>query len=277
VTVLAVALDLLVEARSRRWVLALTAAATALLGILALGLRFDIVDGALSATRLFGGDLRTDVRAVDVALRPLFIAASHVVFYGGLVLGIVTTADFAPTLLAPGRVEYLLALPVRRWELLAGTFLGVEALVLAGAAYGGAGAVLVLWAKTGVANAGPALAALAAAIAFAPIYAAMLLVAVLARSAALSAAAGLLVFCAGVVAGYRAALGDLFHPGVTRAAFLGVTALLPRLSRLAELGARIAGGETVRAGVAAPLVAGTLVFSLALLALGVDRFQRKDY
>jgi Cu-processing system permease protein len=245
--------------------------------MLAFGLRFEVVDGALSATRLFGGDLRTDIRSVDVALRPLFAAASYVVFYGGLVLGIVATADFAPTLLAPGRVEHLLALPVRRWELLAGTFLGVEALVLAGAAYGGAGAVLVLWAKTGVANGGPALAAIAAAIAFAPIYAAMLLVAVLARSAALSAASGLLVFCGGVVAGYRVPLADLFHPGGTRAAFLGVTALLPRLSRLAELAARIARGEGVRPGVATPLVAGTLAFALALLALAADRFQRKDY
>jgi Cu-processing system permease protein len=277
VTVLAVAADLLVEARSRRWILALGALATLVLATLALGLRFDVVDGALAATRLFGRDLRTDVRAADVALRPLFVATCHVVFYGGLLLGIVATADFAPTLLAPGRVEHLLALPVRRWELLAGTFLGVEALVLAGAAYGGAGAALVLWAKTGVANPGPALAALAAAVAFAPIYAAMLLAAVLARSAAFSGGAGIALFVAGVIAGARGTLADLFHEGASRTAFLATTALLPRFPPLAGLAASVAAGEPVKGGAAVALVSGTLVFAGALVALAADRFERRDF
>lgn len=276
-TVLAVAQDLLVEARSRRWILALAALATLVLVVLALGLRFEVVDGALAATRLFGGNLGTDVRAVDVALRPLFVATCYVVFYGGLLLGIVSTADFAPTLLAPGRVEPLLALPIRRWQLLAGTLVGVEGLVLAGAAYGGLGTVLVLWAKTGVVNAGPILAALTAAVAFAPIYAAMLLAAVLARSAALSAGAGLLVFAAGIVAGNRAALSDLFQEGASRSVFRAVTALLPRLSHLGGLAAHVAGSEPVRPGAVVTLVGGTLVFALALLAFAVDRFDRKDF
>ncbi|HEX9400791.1 MAG TPA: ABC transporter permease subunit [Anaeromyxobacter sp.] len=276
-TVLAVACDLLVEARSRRWILALVAAATLLLVVLALGLRFEVVDGALAATRLFGGDLGTDVRAVDVALRPLFVGASQLLFYAGILFGIVATADFAPTLLAPGRVEYLLALPVRRWHLLAGTFVGVEALVLAGAAYGGIGLTLVLWAKTGVLSAGPALAAIAAAIGFAPVYAAMLVAAIVARSAALSGGAGLLVFIAGVVAGNRVALSDVFEEGASRTAFLAVTAVLPRLSALSDLAANVAAARPLRAASAVPLVLGTLVFALALLAVGVDRFDRRDY
>ncbi len=275
--VLAVARDLLGEARSRRWILALVAAATVLLAALALGLRLEVVDGALATTRLFGEDLRTDVRAVDVALRPIFSATCHLVFYAGLLVGIVATADFAPTLLAPGRVEHLLALPVRRWQLLAGTFLGVEALVLLGAAYGGVGTTLVLWAKTGVASAGPAVAALAAAIAFAPIYAAMLAAAVVARSAALSGGAGLFVFAAGIVAGNRTALADLFEEGPSRTAFLAVTAVLPRLTALSRLAASVAEAKPVHAAAAAPLVAGTLVFALAVLAVAIDRFDRKDY
>lgn len=276
-TVLAVALDLLAEARSRRWVLAFLAAATLLLLAIALGLRFEVVDGALAATRLFGGDLESDVRSVDVALRPLFVATSLVVFYGGLVFGVVSTADFAPTLLAPGRIEPLLALPVRRWQVLAGTFLGVEVLVLAGALYGGAGVVLLLWLETGVANAGPLVAAAAAAVAFAPIYAAMLATAVVVRSAALSGAAGLLLLAAGVVASHRAAVAELFQPGPSRAAFLGIAALVPRISALGRIAVAAAESRPVAAGAALALVAGTIAFALALLAVGVDRFQRRDF
>jgi ABC-type transport system involved in multi-copper enzyme maturation permease subunit len=277
VIVLAVAQDLLAEARSRRWVLAFLAAATLVLVAVALGLRFEVVDGALAATRLFGGDLRSDVRAVDVALRPLFAATSYVVFYGGLVFGIVATADFAPTLLAPGRIEPLLALPLRRWHVLAGTFLGVELLVLAAALYGGAGVSVLLWIKTGVANAGPLAAAAAAAVAFAPVYAAMLATALVARSAALSAGAGLLTLVAGIVAGNRAVIAELFLPGASRSAFVGLTAVLPRLSSLGRIGAAVSRGGPVAAGALLALVAGTVAFALALLALGVDRFDRKDF
>jgi Cu-processing system permease protein len=277
VTVLAIMLDLVREARSRRWIAAFFGAATLLLGLVAFGLRLEVVDGALAATRLFGSDLRTDVRSVDVALRPLFVATAYVVFYGGTLLAIVATADFAPTLLAPGRIEHLLSLPVRRWEVLAGTFLGVELIVFAGAAYGGMGMVLVLWAKTGVLNAGPVLAAMAATVAFAPVYAAMLAAAVIARSAALSGAAGLLLLLAGIVAGNRAVLSELFHPGPARAVFLGVTAIIPRLSALGRIATRLSASEPVARGPALALAAGTALFALGLLALAVARFERKDY
>jgi ABC-type transport system involved in multi-copper enzyme maturation permease subunit len=277
VIVLAIARDLLAEARSRRWVLAFLAAATLVLAAIALGLRFEVVDGALAATRLFGGDLRSDVRSVDVALRPLFAATSYVVFYGGLVFGIVATADFAPTLLEPGRIERLLALPIRRWHVLAGTFLGVELLVLAAALYGGAGVFVLLWVKTGVANAGPLAAAAAAAVAFAPVYAAMLATAVLARSAALSAAAGLATFVAGIVAGNRAAIAELFQPGASRSIFVGVTAVLPRLSALGRIGPAVSQGAPLVAGALLALLAGTIAFALALVAFGVDRLDRKDF
>ena len=276
-TVLAVALDLLREARSRRWIVGLVAAATLLLVLLALGLRLEVVDGALAATRLFGSDLRTDVRSVDVALRPLFVATSHFLFYAGLVFGIVATADFAPALLAPGRVEYLLALPVRRWQALAGIFAGVELLVLGGAAYGGVGVTLVLWAKTGVLSAGPILAAICAAVAFTPVYGAMLAAAVAARSASLSGGAGLLMLISGVVAGNRTALSDLFQEGPSRAVFLAVTALLPRLSTLSGIGADAAAARPLAAGPVLGLAAGTLAFAAGVLAFAVDRFQRKDY
>ena len=275
--VLAIARDLLAEARSRRWVLAFLGGATLLLAAVAFGLRFEVVDGALAATRLFGGDLKSDVRSVDVALRPLFVATSYLVFYCGLVFGVVATADFAPALLAPGRIEPLLALPVRRWQVLAGTFLGVEALVLAAALYGGAGVALLLWLKTGVANAGPLVAAASAAVAFAPIYAAMLTAALGVRSAALSGGAGLLLLVAGVVAGNRAAVAELFQPGASRSVFLGVTSLLPRLSALAKVAAAASESRPVPGGPLLALVAGTLAFALAVLALGVDRFERRDF
>lgn len=272
-----VARDLLREAFARKWVLGLFAGTSLLLLLLGLGLELEIVDGALAASRLFGSAMNPDIQAADVALRPLFEAVSFLVFYGGTAFGVLACADFAPTLLAPGRIEHLLSLPVRRAELVAGTFLGVEALVLAGALYGGGGLALVVWAKTGVLGAAPLLAAALAAAGFAAIYAVMTLAALVVRSAALSAALGAATYAGTIVAGNRAVLAPLFEPGAGRETFLLLTAPLPRLPELARAAQGLANGLAPDATRLAIQLGGTALFTLAVLALAVALFERKDF
>jgi Cu-processing system permease protein len=272
-----VARDLLREARARRWVLGLFAATTlVLLGAL-VGLRLEVVDGALAATRLFGGLLGGSIQAADVALRPLFTAVAYAVFYAGIAFGVLACADFAPALLAPGRIEHLLSLPVRRAELVLGTFLGVLGLVLCGALYGGLGMTLIVWAKTGILGWAPVLAAGLAAAGFAAVYAVMMATAVAVRSAALSAAVGGVLVVAGIVAGYRRALAPLFSPGPSRGAFLALTAPLPRFSALAEHAGRLAGGQGLDLRGLAVQLGGAALFALAAVALAVALLERKDF
>ncbi len=273
----AVALDLLREARARRWVLALGGAVTLLLAALALGLRMEVVDGALAGWRLFGSVASPDIRAADVALRPLFAGTAFAVFWGGLAFGIVACADYAPALLAPGRIEHLLSLPVHRAELVAGTFLGVLALVFAGALYGGAGLSLVVFAKTGVFGWAPVVAAALAAAGFSAIYAVMILAALLARSAALSAAAGALVYVAAVVASHRRTLAPLLDEGLARGAFLAATAPVPRLADLASVAIRVAEGKGVDLPRLAAHLGAVALFAGAALAAAIVAFDRKDF
>jgi Cu-processing system permease protein len=258
-------------------VLALAAGVTLLLLVAVFALELEVVDGALAASRFFGKRVNDEIRPADVALRPLFEGVSYLVFYAGTLFGIVACADFAPTLLAPGRIEHLLALPVRRWEIVVGTFLGVLALVLAGALYGGGGLALVVWAKTGVLGAAPVVSALLAAAAFAAVYAVMLVAALLARSAALSAAAGGVTWILGIVAGNRRTLAPLFREGPGRDLFLAATAPLPRISELARAGGRVAEGLPPEGALLAAQLGATGLFALALLALAVGLFERRDF
>src|SRR6185436_18997529 len=233
-TILAVALDLLHEALSRKWFLALGLAITLLIVTLGLTLRLEVVDGALAATSLFGSSVRHDIQSADVALRPVFQAATYVIFYGGLLFGVLSCSDFAPELLAPGRIEHLLSLPVRRAEVLAGTFLEVLCLSACGALYGATGFTLVLSVKSGVWTLRPIVAAVMSCFAFSAVYGAMLAAAVFVRSAALSAAVGGVVFVLGIVSSYRAVISELFT-GVASHVFLFVTAPFPRIANLADV------------------------------------------
>lgn len=274
---LTVAADLLREAASRRWFLALGIGITAALLVLGFALRLEVVDGALAATRLFGKTVTSDIRSVDVALRFVYRAAAYVLFYGGLAFGIVACADFGPSLLAPGRIEHLLSLPVRRYELLLGTFLGVLALSMIGAVYGAGGFTLIFAIKTGSWTLRPIAAALLASVTFAGIYGAMLTAAVALRSAALSAAVGVVLFILGIIAGYRDRLDTFFESGVAREAFRAVTFVLPRVSSLADASADIAASASVRTGVLVSQMTGLLVFGFAALALGIHLFEQKDF
>jgi Cu-processing system permease protein len=269
--------DLLRQAVLRKWFLALGFGITLVLVLIGTSLRMDVVDGALAGTRLFGKVMRGDIAAADVALRPVFSAATYVIYYGFTSFLILACADFAPALLVPGRIEHMLALPVRRFELLAGTYLGVLVLATLAAVYGAGGLCVLLGVKTGVWTFRPMLAALLTSVSFATIYAGMLLSALLARSAAISAAAGGVLFILGIVAGQRDRLLVAWDEGVTRTFFAVATGLLPRISSLGSQAADLAGGEAVALGGFAALVGGFALFVLGALALAVWIFERKDY
>jgi ABC-type transport system involved in multi-copper enzyme maturation permease subunit len=275
--VLGIAGYVLREAASRKFILAFLVGITLILVVLSLSLKLEVLDGALAATRLFGKELDTSIRSVDVALRPLFQACAYVVFYGGILFGIVACSDFAPSLLSPGRIEHLLALPLQRWHILAGTFLGVMTLTLCGALYGSVGLLVIFGVKTGFWAMGPLIAALLAVGSFAAVYAVMLTTATLVRSAALCAAAGFVIFVGGVIAGFRSSIAPVFEDGLSRKAFLAVTAVLPRLSALANASADLAASKPLEVKSLEALVAGVVVFGLGVLAVGLWRFEGKDY
>lgn len=272
-----VAFDLLRQAVSRKWFLALGLLITLVLVLIGASLRMDVVDGAIAGTRLFGNVMRRDIVAADLALRPVFMAATYVIYYGFTVFLILACADFAPALLVPGRIEHMLALPVRRFELLAGTYLGVLALAALSALYGAGGLCVLLGVKTGVWTFRPVLAALLTSVSFATIYAGMLLAALVVRSAALSAAAGGVLFILGIVAGQRDRLLVAWDEGVTRTLFSVGTGLLPRVSTLGTFAADLAGGAPLALGPFAGMVAGFVLFVLGAMALAIWVFERKDY
>lgn len=274
---LTVARDLIREALARRWFLALGFAITALLGVIAAGLSMEVVDGALSATRLFGDVVDTDIVAADVALRPVFRASAYVIFYGGLAFGILACADFGPELLSPGRIEHLLSLPIGRAALLLGTYCGVLCVIASAALYGAAGMTAILGLKTGVWTPRLLVTAPLGALTFAAIYGVMLSGAVFVRSAALTTLAGGLLFISGIFAGYRAEVALVFEGGLGRAVFEVWSAFIPPVSAIADGAAAISASSPVDLPELSRRVAGTVVFGAAALAVGLWRFERKDF
>ncbi len=151
------------------------------------------------------------------------------------------------------------------------------ALSVLGALYGAGGLTVILGVKTGVWTWRPLFAALLASTAFCALYAAMLAVAVFVRSAAVSAAAGAVLFVLGIVSSYRASIAPVFEGGLARNAFLFATSLFPRVASLADAGAKLAASMQIDGSALSARLVGFLVFSASALAVGIWHFEQKDF
>jgi Cu-processing system permease protein len=114
-------------------------------------------------------------------------------------------------------------------------------------------------------------------VGFCALYAAMLTSAFFVRSAAVSAATGIVTLALGIVASQRDAIAAVIEPGVRREVFRWAVVPFPRLSALATASARLAADQPIDSGNLARLLAGALIFSAALLSVASWRFERKDF
>lgn len=272
-----VAFDLLLEASRRKWFLALFGAITLVLLVLGFSLQLDVVDGAIAGSKLFGAFLSKDIVSANRVLSALYTATAFVSFYGGAFFLAIACSDIAPELLSPGRIEHLLSLPVARWQLLFGTFVGVVTLAAAGTLYGAGGLTVLLGVKTGVWNWNLVIGSAVGWVGFCALYAVMLTVNFFVRSAALSGALAVVTLILGVVASFRESIAVAMNPGVGRTIFSWAMLPIPRLGTLASVSADIAASTPVDAQIVGRLLGGCLIFSVALLSVAAWRFERKDF
>lgn len=272
-----VAFDLLLEAARRKWFLALFGAITVVLLLLGFSLQLDVVDGAIAGSKLFGNLLFDDIVSANQVMAGLYKATAYVSFYAGAFFLAIACSDFAPELLAPGRIEHLLSLPVSRWQLLFGTYLGVVTLAALGVLYGAGGLTVLLGVKIGVWNARLLLGSGVGWVGFCALYAVMLTSNFFVRSAALSGALGVVTLILGVVASFRESIAVTLNAGVGRELFSWAMLPIPRLGTLATVSARLAASEPLESGMVSRLLVGCFIFSAALLSVAAWRFERKDF
>ncbi len=275
---LSVAGDLLREASSRRWFLALGIGVTMALVVIGSALQLEVVDGALAATRLFGKELgRGEIRSVDVALRYVGRALAYVAVLRGPRVRDRLLRRFRPEPAGAGAHRApALRCPCGGSSSCSARSSACSRSRSSARCTAPSGSRVIFGLRAGVWMASP-IVALLASVTFAGIYGAMLTTAVMVRSAALSAAVGIALFILGIVAGYREQLDSFFEPGLARGAFRAATLVLPRVSALADASAEFAVATAIKGGCARQPGGGAALFGLAALAVGIHVFEEKDF
>jgi Cu-processing system permease protein len=274
-----VALDVLREAAVSKYLLVLFGIISLFLGGLALSLDLEVVNGAIAAGKIFGANVVGQGKTMTTSefLAPLMQGLAYVVFFGGLLFLVVAVADIAPKMLAPGRVELLLSLPLRRTELVLGVYAGVLLIGLLASLLAIGGSSIIFFVKTELVTPAPLMGAVASLFGFATLYGVMLAVSTIGRSAALAAGAAILVYIAGVATSDRALILSLLRSGVTREIAAVVMGPLPRLRALADLGGDAAVNKAIEWSQALAVIGGCAAFGAFFVVVACIVVNIKDY
>jgi hypothetical protein len=273
-----VAMDVCREAVARRYVAVIAGMIVfAQVGLL-LALDLDVVEGVIKGSELFGKSLSGgNDKSVEEAMAPVLRAIVLAVFHLGTLFGIVATSDIAVRLLSPGRVELSLSLPIRRWELGVGIYLGVLVLAIAGMVFAVSGFALILFWKAEFVTIAPLVGAVAAALGFATVYSVMLLASVIIRSQALASGAGLSLYLISLITSDRLEVVSWFERGWPRDVAGVVVAPLPRLQTLVNKGWEVANGATEHGLELAGVAGGALMFAAVFVAAASTVIWYRDY
>lgn len=275
--VLLIAQYILAEAFSRRMIVVVIGAI--LLGLIGLSLALDleVVEGSLAAVKLFGKGMENGNTRVDVVMFHIFQTVSLLIFHMGVFLGIIATGALAIEILSAGRVELLLSLPVRREEIIVGTFLGVVGITGFGLVLALGGFSGVLFFKANYFSAGPIIATVMGLLAFMCVYSWMLAVSIVSQSVPLTLTSGFVIYLMCNLSSTRESIMSVFPPGWKRSIVDYFFRPFPRFSELSTWAAQAAGGQWHFSDCPVDLIIGAMTFSAAGIILALALFSRKDY
>lgn len=267
-----------------RWTLVAYAALSSLfIGLFAIAVNLDVVDGALAGAKLFGKELQMGPRSIDLNKLVLGFESgfSGFLYVVATFLAVFATAHLVPRLQEKGTIDLYLSRPVGRVNLLVSRYAG--GLLLAGlnVAYLVGTMGLLVWWKTGVVHPRFFLGGAIILFTIASLMAFAFLVGVVTSSTAVSIMATFAVFfVAAILSGHRqieAALTAEWAVSLVR----GLYWALPKTGQLAQVTVDfVSYGELSRHTHDIDRLAvfgSTGLFGLVSLALSALLFRRKDF
>ena len=271
------------EAAARWTLVAYAALSTLFIGLFAIAVNLDVVDGALAGAKLFGRELHMGPKTVDLDKLVLGFESgfSGFLYVVATFLAVFATAHLVPRLQEKGTIDLYLSRPVGRVPLLLSRYAGGLLLAALNVTYLiGTMGILIRW-KTGVVHPRFFLGGAIILFTIATLMAFAFLVGVATSSTAVSIMATFAVFfVAAILSGHQhieAALSAEWAASLVR----GLYWALPKTGQLAQVTVDyVSYGELARRTRDIDHLAvfgSTGLFGLASLALSAFLFRRKDF
>ncbi len=262
------------ESLARKTFIGFFVVSSIVLALLLLALNVDAVDGALASVTLFG----KEAQGFEIEVRKLVInieaGLATALFTGGLFFSIFATASLTPNMLDKGNIDWLLAKPISRPQLLVGRYLGGLLIVAFNVFYLIGGAWLILSLKTGIWHAPFLISGVLITAIFAVIFAFMVMLGVALQNSAVAIMGAYLILFFSPMLFQRDRIYALLSNKIYQWLLDGLYFLTPRTFEIGDLVRKTVLAEP--AGSLNPLwhslLLGGLFFSSALWI-----FRRKNF
>lgn len=267
------------EAWARRASIVLGIIVLALLLLFAFGVSVRPVEAQpeLITVRLFGVEVRELPIPKATFADAIELSALGLANPWGIFLGLFITIGLFSGTFTRGRIDLVLSKPIARWELYLARYLGGIVLVGATTMLFCVGVWGLLWLKVSIADPGLLWAGLVVVFLFAVLYSFSALIALVTEGAGIPLVATLVLWGMAVSMYYsRDALRQL-------SPLLGSIAdalyyLLPKTNDLGAIATRLVAAEQIISDVSVGFAFWTSgLFAVAMLAVGIYLFSRRDY
>ena len=238
-------------------------------------LNVDVVDAGLAMVKILGQDV-TNSETVDVHKMIVGIQSviATVVFAGGIFLSIFSTASLVPTMLEKGSIDLLISKPLTRVQILLARYIGGLSIMVFNVTYLILGTWLILSAKTGLWYAAYLYSIPMVIVAFAIVYALMVLVGITTRSTGVTVMIAYSILFFSPFWEQKDTIYALLSSKIYYYLFEGIYHLLPKTFELGEINQALVMGRPVESW--APLWT-SLIAGSATLAVALWIFKRKDF
>ena len=271
------------EAAARWTLVAYFAVSTLFIGIFALAVNLDIVNGALAGAKLFGQSLELGGRTVEIDRLVLGFESgfSGFLYVVGTFLALFATAHLVPRLQEKGTIDLYLSRPVGRIPLLLSRYSGGLLLAAANLVYLlGSIWLIILW-KTRVAHPRFLLGGLSILFTTAALLAFACLIGVVTSSTGVSLMTTYALFFLSVLLAAHDKIAAAMSAEWAAKLVHGLYWVFPKTAELGRATVLLVAGRGTFRGVAdmnlAAVYGSTALFGLATLALACWIFSRKDF
>jgi Cu-processing system permease protein len=261
------------EALAKKIIIAYLAISTFTCLLFLFAINLDIVDGFKSSVSIFGKEVAPSIE-VDEIIFGVEGAIAVMLYTVGLFMSCFATGGLMPSLLKPGFIDLFISKPVRRYEILAGRYLGAITIVAFNVFY----LILFMWlilsVKTGVWNWGFILSGALIVFTFAVLYTMMTFISVITKSATLSLMFTYFIVFFSPLLLQRDKIYALLSSKIYGLLIDGLYYFLPKITELGNMTQQVTRNVSITSWMP---VWSSLLFGVFLFVIAACIFQKKNF
>lgn len=244
------------------------------IGIIALALNMDIVNGVMAGASFLGTDLRVPAVTVTQFVANIQTGLAMLIATAGLFFALMATSMLFPAMLHRGTIDLVLCRPIARWRIITARFLGGAAIMAFNAVYLVLSVWLVLGLKSGIWAFGFPASAVLLVFAFCVLFSIMMMVSVMTENGPAGLLVAYMLLMVSPILAQHQRITPAFSRELYRQIFRFLYWVVPKSAETIGAARQLIQNRPLELGA---VVGTSAAFAIVCYLITMVYFTRKDY